>query len=131
MMSTLRNLIKILVEEYVSSLPSKEQITSRSARKIRASEIPPPRIAGHVLPPIDRNSYGLSRNKFSKESSKKELSDEKIKDIVKKYDITQKNCLDMLSGDQELRKELGLGDIHMKNSEYYKKIYRIVANETN
>ena len=131
-MSQLRNLIKILVEEYMSSLPSKDQIVSPSARKVRASEIPPPRIAGRVLPPIDRNSHMLSKNNnVNKEVSKKELSDEKIKDIIKKHNITQRNCLDMLSGDKDLRKELGLGDLHMKNSEYYKKIYRIVANEAN
>lgn len=130
-MSQLRNLIKILVEEYVSNLPSREQIVSRSARKIRPSEIPPPRIAGHVLPPIDRNSYVLKNRNVSKENSKKELTDERIKDIIRKHDITQSNFLDMLSGNQNLRKELGLGDAHLKNSEYYKKIYRIVANEAN
>ena len=131
MSKQLRNLIKILVEEYMSSLPSKEQIVSPNARRVRASEIPPPRISGHILPPIDRNSHMLSRNNFGKEISKKELSDEKIKDIIKKHNITQRNCLDMLSGDKDLRKELGLGDLHMKNSEYYKKIYRIVVNEAN
>lgn len=131
MSKQLRNLIKILVEEYVSSLQSKERIVSPSARRVRASEIPPPRISGHVLPPIDRNSHMLNRNNFGKEVSKKELSDEKIKDIIKKYDITQKNCLDMLSGDKDFRKELGLGDLHMKNSEYYQKVYRIVVDATN
>jgi hypothetical protein len=130
-MSQLTNLIKLLVEEYMSSLPPKDQIISPNARRVRASEIPPPRIAGHVLPPIDRHSHMLNKHNSNKEASKKELSDEKIKDIIRKYDITQRNCLDMLSGDKELRKELGLGDLHMKNSEYYQKIYRIVVNEAN
>jgi hypothetical protein len=126
-----RNLIRLLVEEYVSSLPSKEDIISKSARKIRSSDIPPPRIAGHVLPPINKWIQKNNQPQQTKAVIKKELSDEKIKDIVRKYSVTRSNCLDMLSSDKELRKELGLGDIHMKNSDYYKKIYRIVVNEAN
>lgn len=131
MASQLRNLIKLILEEYVSSLPTRQQVMSPTAKKVRISDFPPPRISGKVINSSDRNFYGGHSSKKYDSKTKNELSDNTIKIILAKYTASGTDILDALANNEELRKELGLGNSQLKNSDYYKRIYRIAVNETN
>lgn len=126
-MEDLRRLISILVELHVSTLPPKEKIYNPSALKIKSSPPPPPRIAGKVIkgdgPPSSRPSASKNNHKNF------ELNDADIRFILMKHNVNPENLLDMLSSNSELRRELGLGDYYLKNSEYYKKIYSVAVRK--
>lgn len=128
-----------MVEEYVSSLISKDFIASPASKKVDVKKDPQPRISGKSIPPInkfdrknDKKDYNDNKFISKKEDEKRELSDQEIKKIFNNFGVTSSNFLDILSSDEQIRKELGLGDINKKNSEYYRRIYRLAAaNEAN
>jgi len=126
-MEDLRRLISVLVELHVSTLPPREKIYNPSALKIKSSPPPPPRIAGKAIrdvgPPSSRP--GAPRNNHKNF----ELDDADIRSILMRHGVEASNLLDMLSSNWDLRRDLGLGDYHLKNSEYYKKIYAVAARK--
>lgn len=123
-MENLNELIKILVEAYISSLPPREKIENPNLKKVSVSQTPSPRVAGRVVAPADKASFSL-RNVMKKYLDVADEDD--VRFVLDKYGVDSKNYLEKLSSDQELRKALGLGDVSKKNSDLYKKIYKLVA----
>lgn len=127
-MEDFRDLIKILVELHVSSLPPKEKIINPLAKKVHSSAPPAPRIPGKAL----KGDAPLSRPSPSsrKKVELSELDDGEIRSILMRHGVDSSNLLSMLSSNRDLRNDLGLGDFHKKNSEYYKRIYKVAAKKS-
>jgi hypothetical protein len=123
-MEKINSLIRILVEAYISSLPPREKIENPALKRVTVSQTPAPRIAGHVVPPIDRGSFSLRKvmKKYLED-----IDESDLRFVLDKYDVDSTNYLEKLSSNSSLRKELGLGDVSKKNSELYKKIYKLAS----
>lgn len=112
----LRQVISLIVEEYISSLPPKEKVVNPNAKKVKI---------------VDPRDVALSSRPFrpSSPSKKNELSDDEIEDKLDLYGVDRNNVLDMLASDRNLRRDLGLGSDSKKNSDYYKRIYTTAAKK--
>lgn len=105
----LRQLISLLVEAHVSSLPPRSAVINPNAKKVKITE------PGSVAP--------STRRPARLQPQKTQLTDEEIVDTLSLYGVDSRNALGMLASDRDLRRDLRLGDPKLKNSDYYKRIY--------
>lgn len=115
----LRQLIALLVEAHVSSLPPKEKVINPNAKKVAI---------------VDPRDVELSSRRPARPSSpaskvSSELTDDEIQDKLDLYGVDRDNVLDMLASDRNLRRDLGLGSDAKRNSDYYRRVYSAAAKK--
>jgi len=108
----LRQLISLLVEAYVSSLPPASSIINPNAKKVTITQPRHSTLSKKTVPSAAKSS-----------TTSRGLSDADVLATLDRYGVDRKNAADMLANDENLRKDLRLNDPQMKNSDYSRRIY--------